>query len=120
MTHTLVQDEVELVLQVNGLVKSFGAETYEQGRFLQASADYARGSARAARLATLAQPITETIATGIAVAILWYGARLVLVEGTLQGSELILFLVYVMRMLQPMKQLSQIPTTASTCFRPAR
>jgi len=98
------------------LVKSFGAEAYEQGRFLQASADYARGSARAARLATLAQPITETIATGIAVAILWYGARLVLVEGTLQGSELILFLVYVMRMLQPMKQLSQVPTTAQAAL----
>ena len=98
------------------LVKSFGAEPYEERRFREASEGYARGSARAARLATLAQPITETIATGIAVAILWYGARLVLVEGTLQGSELILFLVYVMRMLQPMKQLSQIPTTAQAAL----
>ncbi len=98
------------------LVKSFGAEGYEQRRFLGASAHYAKGSARAARLATLAQPLTETISTGIAVAILWYGARLVLVEGTLQGSELILFLVYVMRMLQPMKQLSQVPTTAQAAL----
>ena len=98
------------------LVKSFGAEPYEERRFLDASAAYARGSARAARLATLAQPITETIATGIAVAILWYGARLVLVEGTLNPSALILFLVYVMRMLQPMKQLSQIPTTAQAAL----
>lgn len=98
------------------LVKSFRAEPYEERRFLDASDSYARGMARVTRLASLAQPITETIATAIAVAILWYGARLVLVEGTLEGSALILFLVYVMRMLQPLKQLSQIPTTAQAAL----
>ena len=94
------------------LVKSFGGEGYEERRFVQASGDYARGTARMARLAVLAQPITETIGTAIAVAILWYGAREVLLAQTLSAADLITFLVLVMRMLQPMKQLSQIPTTA--------
>ena len=49
---------------------------------------------------------------GIAMAILWVGAREVLDAGTLSGAELITFLAFVMRMLQPLKQLSQIPAVA--------
>ena len=37
---------------------------------------------------------------------------MVLVNGSLQSAQLITFLVIVMRLLQPMKQLSQIPTVA--------
>jgi len=67
---------------------------------------------RVARLAVLAQPITETVGTAIAVTILWIGATQVLVDDTLTGAELIAFLILVMRMLQPLKQLSQVPTVA--------
>ena len=94
------------------LVKAFGAEAYEGRRFLEASARYARGMTRVTRISLLAQPITEVVGTMIAVGILWVGARQVLVEGTLSGSQLVAFLVLVMRLLQPLKQLSQIPTTA--------
>jgi len=94
------------------LVKAFQAEPYEERRFVEASDRYARGMARVTRIAALAQPITETVGTAIAVAILWIGAREVLVDGALTGAALITFLILVMRMLQPLKQLSQVPTTA--------
>jgi ATP-binding cassette, subfamily B, bacterial MsbA len=94
------------------LVKSFRAEPYEERRFLDASGRYSEGLMRITRVAFLSQPITEFLGTLVAVAILWIGARMVLVGGTLQPSQLIAFLVIVMRLLQPMKQLSQIPTTA--------
>jgi len=94
------------------LVKSFRAEPYEEGRFLEASNRYSDGLMRITRVAFLSQPITEFLGTLVAVAILWIGARMVLVNGTLQSAQLITFLVIVMRLLQPMKQLSQIPTTA--------
>jgi len=93
------------------LVKSFGGEMYEEDRFREGSGRYARGMVRVTRLSVLAQPITETVGTAIAVAILWVGARMV-DSGTLTGSVLITFLILVMRMLQPLKQLSQVPTTA--------
>jgi len=93
------------------LVKSFGGEGYEEGRFRDGSGRYARGMVRVTRLAALAQPVTETVGTAIAVAILWVGARAVY-AGSLDGSSLIAFLLLVMRMLQPLKQLSQVPTTA--------
>src|SRR5215207_8324335 len=94
------------------LVKAFGAEAYEGRRFLEASARYARDMTRVTRISLLAQPITEVVGTMIAVGILWVGARQVLFEGTLSGSQLVAFLVLVMRLLQPLKQLSQIQTTA--------
>ncbi|MDF1503085.1 ABC transporter ATP-binding protein [Roseisolibacter sp. H3M3-2] len=110
------QGELTSVVQesVSGirLVKSFGAEAYEERRFREASDRLAKGLSRVARTTYLAQPLTETIGTMIAVAVLWVGARQVLVGGTLSGADLIAFLILVMRMLQPLKQLSQVPTTA--------
>lgn len=94
------------------LVKSYGGEAYEEARFRDASDRYARGMVRVQRIAYMAQPITETVATGIAMVILWIGAREVLTEGSMSGSELIAFLGIVMRMLQPLKQLSQVPAVA--------
>jgi subfamily B ATP-binding cassette protein MsbA len=93
------------------LVKSFSGEAYEESRFREGSGRYARGMVRVTRIAALAQPITETVGTAIAVAILWVGARAVF-AGTLDPSSLIAFLILVMRMLQPLKQLSQVPTVA--------
>ena len=110
------QGELTSVVQeaVSGirLVKSFGGEAYEERRFREASDRLARGLSRVARVTYLAQPLTETIGTGIAVAVLWVGARQVLETRSLTGAGLIAFLILVMRMLQPLKQLSQVPTTA--------
>ncbi len=110
------QGELTSVVQesVSGirLVKSFGGEAYEERRFRDASDRLAKGLSRVARTTYLAQPLTETIGTMIAVAVLWVGARQVLVGRTLSGADLIAFLILVMRMLQPLKQLSQVPTTA--------
>ena len=108
--------EMTSVLQeaVSGvrLVKAFRAEPYEEHRFLDASDRYSDGLMRITRVAFLSQPITEFLGTLVAVAILWIGARMVLVGHTMQSAQLITFLVIVMRLLQPMKQLSQVPTTA--------
>ncbi len=108
--------EMTSVLQetVSGvrLVKSYRAEEHEDQRFLGASSRYSRGMVRVTRLAYMAQPITAILGTAIAVVLLWIGAREVLVDRSLAGSALITFLAVVMRLLQPLKQLSQVPTTA--------
>ncbi|MHB1862172.1 MAG: ABC transporter ATP-binding protein [Gemmatimonadaceae bacterium] len=109
--------EITSVLQevVSGirLVKSFGAERYEDARFTDANHRYSGGMVRVARTAVLSQPLTEVIGTAVAVLILWMGAREVLAPGaTLDGATLITFMIMVMRLLPPLKQLSQAPTTA--------
>ncbi|MFN2397688.1 MAG: ABC transporter ATP-binding protein [Gemmatimonadaceae bacterium] len=98
------------------LVKSFGAEGYEQTRFLGASNKYSSGLVRMTRISLLAQPISETAGTAITVLLLWIGARLVLVDGTLQAESFLVFLTFVMRLLTPIKALSNIPSTAQAAF----
>jgi subfamily B ATP-binding cassette protein MsbA len=95
------------------LVKSFGGEEYEYARFKTASDTYARGMMRVTRLAQLSIPIAETVGTGVAVIVLWFGAREVLINGTIDGTTLIGFLAITLRILQPLKQLSQVPTVAA-------
>jgi subfamily B ATP-binding cassette protein MsbA len=108
--------EITSVLQevVSGirLVKSFRGERYEDGRFLGASARYSKGMTRIQRLSLLSAPLTEVLGTVVAVGILWVGAREVLELGTMDAGTLITFMVLVMRLLQPLKQLSQAPTIA--------
>ncbi len=110
--------EMMSVLQENvsgiRLVKSFSAEGHEEGKFVDASHRYSKGLVRTSRLALLSQPITETMATAITVLLLWYGATLVLDARVLQASAFLVFLTLVMRMLAPLKSLSQLPTVAQS------
>jgi subfamily B ATP-binding cassette protein MsbA len=111
--------EVTSVLQetVSGirLVKSFRGETYEGERFTGASHGYSKGMVRVTRVALLSQPLTEMIGTSIAVLILWIGATQVN-AGAMSASVLITFMILVMRLLPPLKQLSQAPTSAQQSF----
>jgi subfamily B ATP-binding cassette protein MsbA len=94
------------------LVKSFRGEHYEERRFVEASERYSSGMTRMSRISLLSAPLTEIIGTSIAVLVLWIGARQVLLSRTLTGSDLITFMILVMRLLPPLKQLSQMPATA--------
>jgi subfamily B ATP-binding cassette protein MsbA len=113
-----VHGEMTSVLQetISGirLVKASGAESYEEARFAEGSNKYARSSLKLTRLALLAPPITEIIGTLIAVLILWIGAWQVLTTGAMTGATLLAFLTLVLRLLQPLKQLSQMRTTAQS------
>jgi ATP-binding cassette, subfamily B, bacterial MsbA len=97
------------------LVKSFRGERYETGRFGEASHGYSRGMIKVTRVALLSQPLTEMIGTSIAVLILWIGANAVM-EQQMDPGVLITFMILVMRLLPPFKQLSQAPTTAQQSF----
>jgi len=113
--------EITSVLQeaVSGirLVKSFRGEAYEDARFTRGSSRYSNGMVKMTRVALLSQPLTEIIGTTIAVIILWIGAKEALRPNpALDGATLITFMIMVMRLLPPLKQLSQTPTTAQQSF----
>jgi len=113
-----IHGEMTSVLQetISGirLVKASGAEDYEEARFADGSNKYARSSLKLTRLALVAPPVTEIIGTMIAVLVLWVGAWQVLSSGTMTGATLLAFLTLVLRLLQPLKQLSQMRTTAQS------
>jgi subfamily B ATP-binding cassette protein MsbA len=91
------------------LVKSYRGEPYEDTRFGTASAGYTRGMVRITRISAISGPLTEVLATIVAVFVLWLGARQVFAL-ELDPGVLITFMIFVMRLLPPLKQLSQAPT----------
>jgi subfamily B ATP-binding cassette protein MsbA len=107
--------EITSVLQevITGirLVKSFRGEGYEDQRFTVASGGYTGGMVRITRMSLLSGPLTEVLATVVAMVVLGVGAREVF-AGKLDAGVLVTFMIYVMRLLPPLKQLSQAPTIA--------
>lgn len=98
------------------LVKSFGAEPYEDRRFGEASGKYAEGMVKINRVSALSQPLTEVIGMSIAVMILWIGALDVIQGRGMDAASLIVFMTLVMRLLQPLKQVFQAPALAQAAF----
>jgi subfamily B ATP-binding cassette protein MsbA len=107
--------EITSVLQevISGirLVKSFRGEYYEDERFTGASGSYTRGMVRITRISLLSGPITEVLGTIVAVFVLIVGARQVF-DNALDPGTLMLFMILVLKLLPPFKQLSQAPTIA--------
>jgi subfamily B ATP-binding cassette protein MsbA len=98
------------------LVKSFGAEPYEDARFGEASGRYSEGMVKINRVSALSQPLTEVIGMAIAVLILWFGAIDALSGRGMDASSLIVFMTLVMRLLAPLKQVFQAPALAQAAF----
>jgi subfamily B ATP-binding cassette protein MsbA len=107
--------EITSVLQevISGvrLVKSFRGEYYEDDRFTTASGNYTRGMVRITRISLLSGPITEVLGTIVALIVLIVGAGQVELK-VLDAGTLMTFMVLVMRLLPPLKQISQAPTIA--------
>jgi subfamily B ATP-binding cassette protein MsbA len=107
--------EITSVLQevISGirLVKSFRGEYYEDHRFTGASGNYTRGMVRITRISLLSGPITEVLGTVVAVIVLGIGAQQVFAK-VLDPGTLMAFMILVMRLLPPLKQITQAPTIA--------
>jgi len=91
------------------LVKSSGAEAMERGRFHGLTGDYFRTFVRTERWRALAAPLTEMLAAVGTVVILWYGARLVVVDGTLTGEQFVGFLALSLKLYAPVKYVAKFP-----------
>ena len=91
------------------LVKSTASERHEHERFRSLTRGYFDTFLRTVRLRALAGPITElfvALGTGI---LLWYGARMVVEDGSLTGEAFIGFIFLSARLYAPVKYLSKLP-----------
>jgi subfamily B ATP-binding cassette protein MsbA len=91
------------------LVKSSSTEDYERQRFHGLTLRYYDRFLRSEKLRALASPITEMLSAIGTVILLWFGARLVLVSGSLTGEEFIGFLALSMKLYSPVKYLAKFP-----------
>jgi subfamily B ATP-binding cassette protein MsbA len=93
------------------VVKGYGGESVEQGRMARAARRYGDGLIQAERLALLAHPLSETLGAAVVLTILTVGS-VTPVGGSLRPEALIAFLAVTLRLLPPVKALSQLPALA--------
>ena len=91
------------------LVKASGAEAHERRRFQALTGDYFGTFVRTERLRAVAAPLTEMLAALGTVILLWYGARLVLLDGELTPELFIGFVMLSTKLYAPVKYLSKLP-----------
>ncbi len=91
------------------MVKSASAEALERRRFGSLTSNYFDTFVRTVRLRALAGPITEFLVTVGTAILLWYGARMVVVEASLSGASFIGFMVLSARLYAPVKYVSKLP-----------
>lgn len=91
------------------LVKGSAAEDYERGRFHALTERYFGTFLRTERVRAMAAPVTEMVAALGTIVILWYGTRLVLVQGELTGPAFMGFVALSTKLYRPIKYLSRLP-----------
>jgi len=94
------------------LVKAHGAEEYERGRFATAAERYRDGVVRAEQLALLAHPLSETLGAAVVIMVLLFGTVSAVGGQALRPELVIAFLAVTLRLLPPVKALSQFPAHA--------
>jgi subfamily B ATP-binding cassette protein MsbA len=91
------------------LVKEYSAEAFEDEAFRRRSDEYSREVIRTASTASLASPLSEVLASLVAIGLVWVGAGLVLDSGTLGPEQFLAFVTIALRSISPVKGLSQFP-----------
>jgi subfamily B ATP-binding cassette protein MsbA len=97
------------------LIRSYGAEQQEQGRFWDQASNYRRKVIRTQRYASLTGPVSELFGGLVLVMILWGGTRAV-TGGELTAQTLVAFLITALRMMSPIKSISQFPATIAVAL----
>ncbi len=89
------------------VVKAFGAESYEAGRFRKAARHLLRANLRYTLQQGVASPLIEIFGALTVCALLWY-ARNQAKEGTLTAGHFTSFLIALLMMYEPVKRLTGI------------
>ncbi|MBI5729635.1 MAG: ABC transporter ATP-binding protein [Ignavibacteriales bacterium] len=90
------------------IVKAFGMEDYENGKFKTQTQSFFKLVLKMARVRNTASPLTEFLSVVVGGAMIYYGGELVLVDKTLNASEFIVFLLAIFQMMPPIKELSSV------------
>lgn len=105
----VVGSHIQETVSAIRVVKSASAEPIERRRFHNLTRAYIDTFLRTVRLRALAGPITEVLVVAGTAILLWYGARMVVVDGTLSGAAFLGFILLSTRLYSPVKYLSKLP-----------
>ena len=89
------------------IVKGFNAEDKFNKRFQDSTSRFYRFSNKLLNRQNLASPTSEFLGISVIAILLWYGGRMVLVEGSLDGSSFIAYMGLAYNILTPAKAISK-------------
>lgn len=89
------------------IVKAFISESKEEKKFKDSNQEYFKKTFRANRLSYLTSPLNETLAAIILVLLLWVGGNMVYQGAGLNAEGFIRYLVFLLTMFTPLKELSK-------------
>jgi ATP-binding cassette, subfamily B, bacterial MsbA len=92
------------------LVRGFGAEEYEAEAFAAQAQRYRKRAQRTQRYASLTSPVSEVFGGLVLILIVWAAAAPTLAGARLGPEVTIVFLVAALKMMSPIKALSNFPT----------
>lgn len=95
------------------LVKSRAAERFEARRFRRRSDAFSRKRIAAATTRHLASPLSEVLASVVALSLVWIGAAFVSGDGSLAPEQFVAFVTIALRAVSPVKGLAQYPAAAA-------
>ena len=90
------------------VVKAFGMEASERGRFDRTNHDYYRAFVHLRRVSAAARPVSEYAVVVVAVAMLWLGGREIFLSHTLQPHTFVMFVTALLSTISPLKTLSEV------------
>jgi subfamily B ATP-binding cassette protein MsbA len=90
------------------VVKAFGMEEFERGRFARANQEFYGAFVHLRRVSAAAQPLTELAIVLAAVAMLWFGGRQIFAQQGLSPQAFMLFVGALLTMLSPIKSLAEV------------
>lgn len=88
------------------IIKSFGAERFQSGRFADLNDTYRSSLIRLLRRRDLSSPLTEFLGITTVALLLWYGSRQVF-SGAMDGGAFITFILAFYMVIDPAKNLSK-------------
>lgn len=89
------------------VVKSYNAEGYFSKIFKTSTHRYFKLGTSVGNRQNLASPVSEVMGITIISVLLWYGGRMVLVDGTLEGAQFIAYMGLAYNILTPAKAMSK-------------
>lgn len=92
------------------LIRGYGAEEHEVEQFAAQADRYRNRVVRTQRFSTLTHPVTEVFSGLVIMLIIWAGSNPSMVGDHLSPEVTIGFLVVALKMMGPIKSLSQFPT----------
>jgi len=93
------------------LIRAYGGEAHEAGEFAAQTQRYRKRVQRTQRYASLTSPVSEVFGGLVLILIIWAAAAPSLAGARLGPEITIVFLVAALKIMSPIKQMSQFPVT---------